>query len=405
MTLLDQEVKKQEPKGKKIVLFLLILSVFALIMIIVMMMALSGKQQTKELSISINGTDIEMQEGLLITDDNGVNYISIQKIAKTIGYNYLTGEYKQYNEDNTNTKCYLESANQVIQFEAGINKIYKINPTSDLDYEEYQLKNIVLKQNNLLYISLDDLEIALNVVESYSESDNKISLKTVETLYSEYKKSLPVETNNAVVGLSDNFNNKKAIAHGMLVISNEAGKWGVISSEDFSTIIGNKYSSIEFVESAGTFIVSDNNKYGVITDKEVIINLNYEEINLINNNPVCYKIRSGQKYVIVNEKGNPLSNKAYTSVGYNSQSSTEESVLAIKNFGENNINLLVVCENQKYGLVNLDNGTSVGECVLDKVYSKTENGEKNYYIQLQEQEILLAEYLEYINTTTVNVAQ
>ena len=53
----------------------------------------------------------------------------------------------------------------------------------------------------------------------------------------------------------------------------------------------------------------------------------------------------------------------------------------------------------------LDNGNSIGECVLDKIYSKTEGGQKIYYIQLQEQEILLDNYLEYLNTTTVNVGE
>ena len=80
MSLLDQEVKKEEPKGKKIVLFLLILSVFALIMVIVMMMALSENQPQK-LTMSINGTVIEIEEGLIITDQNGVEYISIRKIT------------------------------------------------------------------------------------------------------------------------------------------------------------------------------------------------------------------------------------------------------------------------------------------------------------------------------------
>ena len=207
-----------------------------------MMMALSGKQ-TKDLSMSINGTNIDIEEGLLTTDDNGVNYISIQKIAKQVGYNYLTGEYRQYNEDTTNTKCYLESANQVIQFEAGDKKIYKIDPTSNLDYEEYELENIILKQNNLLYVALNDLDVAVNVIYTASQADNKIVLNTVETLYTQNKTALPEQTNNALIELSDNFNNKKAIAYDMLVVSNESGKWGVVSAKDLSTIIGNKYSS------------------------------------------------------------------------------------------------------------------------------------------------------------------
>jgi len=404
MSLLDQEVKKEEPKGKKIVLLLLILSVFALIMVIVMMMALSGKK-TNDLSISVNGTNIEIEEGLLTTDDNGVNYISIRKIAKLIGYNYLTGEYRRYNEDTTNTKCYLESTNQVIQFEADTKKIYKIDPASNLDYEEYELSNIILKQNNLLYIALDDIKIALNVINSYSENDNKIVLSTVEALYNEYKISLPTQTNNALVGISDNFNNKKAIAYNMLVVSNESGKWGVVNSTDFSTIIGNKYSSIEFIESAGVFIVSDNNKYGVISEKKPIIDLNYEEINVINNNPLCYEVKLAENHAIVNKEGNLITNNLYNSFGYDSQNNLEESVLAIKELSSGKVNLLVVCKDGKYGLLNLDDGTTIGDCILDKIYSKTENGEKAYYIQLQGEEILLDKYLEYINTTTVNIGE
>lgn len=410
MSLLDQETKKEESRGKKVILLLLIFSVFALIMVIIMMMALSGKQ-TKELSISINGEDIKIEEGLLTTSDDGVNYISIQKIAKKLGYNYLTGEYKQYNEDTTNTKFYLESSDQIIQFEAGNKEIYKIDPTLNLDYEEYKLNNIILKQNDLLYISLEDISIALNTLYTYSQSDNKILLNTTEDLYTKYSANLSNQTNNNLTGLSDNFNNKKAIAYDMLIVSNESGKWGVVKASDYSTIIGNKYSSIEFIESANAFIVSDNNKYGVIVVKEelatnLIIDLKFERIRVINNNPLCYEVKIGENIAILNKEGKLISNNAYyNSVGYESSNTTEESVLVIKNFGTSKDNLLVVCKDKKYGLVNLDNGSSIGDCILDKIYSKTENGEKVYYIQLNEQEILLDKYLEYINTTTVNIVQ
>jgi len=399
MTLLDQEVKKQEPKGKKIVLILLIFSIFALIMLIVMMMALSGKQ-TKELTVSINTTNITIDEGLLTTDENGVNYISIQKIAKSIGYDYLTGEYKRYNEDVTNKKCYLENANQIVQFEANTNTIYKTTPDSILDYEEYKLKNKILNKNNLLYIALEDINIGLNVIYSYSQNDNKIILRTIEDLYKEKKTSLPKETNNTLVGISDDIDNKKTIAYNMLVVSNANGKWGVVNLTDFSTIIGNKYSSIKYIESANVFIVSDNNKYGVISTKanqNPIIDLNYEKINIVNNNPLCYEIKLAAKSALVNGEGEVVTNNLYNSIGYISQSAIEESVLVIKEFGKDKINILVANKDGKYGLLNLDNGTDIGDYILDKVYSKNENGNKVYYIQLQGQEILLDTYIERIN--------
>lgn len=402
MTLLDQEVKKEEPKGKKIVLLLLILSIMLLIFAIVAMVALGGNQ-TKALTLSVDGTNMTVDNDLLIADENGINYISISKISKSIGYDYLTGEYKQYSEDTTNTKCYLQNENQIIQFEADTNKVYKTTPDSDLDYEEYELNNKIIKSNNLLYIALDDVNVGLNITYSYSQNDNKVILNTMENLIEAYKTSLSEEFT-----ISEEFSNKKAILYDMLVVSNESQKWGVINKNDFSTVIGNKYSSVEFVESAGVFIVSDDNKYGVIskeTNQKPIINLNYEEVRVINNSPLCYQVKLAGRYGVINEDGKPIINNSYDSMGYNSTNTTEESVLAIKDIGKDKINALVVCKDGKYGLMSLDDGSTIADCILDKVYAKNENGEKKYYIQLKEQEVSLDKYIEYINTTTVDVGQ
>lgn len=407
MTLLDQEVKKEEPKGKKIVLFLLIFSIILLILVIVAMVALGGNK-SKSLTLSVNGSNLTIDNELLVTDENGVTYISISKISKAIGYDYLTGQYKRYDEDNTNTKGYLENENQIIQFEADTNKIYKTTPESNLDYEEYELKNNILKANNLLYISLDDVNVGLNITYAYSQNDNKILLNTVENLTDEYKTSLSEKTQNQFISVSDEFSNQKALAYDMLVVSNESGKIGVINKNDFSTIIGNKYSSLEFVEYAGVFIVSDDGKYGVISteaNRNPIIDLNYEEVKVINNVPLCYQVRLSGKYALIDEEGKLIVNEVYDSIGYNSQDNSQESVLAIKDLGKDKVNALVVCKEGKYGLINLDDGTSIVDCSLDKIYSKNENGEKKYYIQLQEQEISLDKYIEYINTTTVNIGQ
>ena len=191
----------------------------------------------------------------------------------------------------------------------------------------------------------------------------------------------------------------------MLVVSNENQKWGVVDS-NFSTIIGNRYSSLEFIESVGVFIASDENKYGVISkepNKRPIIDLNYEEINIINNSPVFYQVKLAGKYGIMNGQGKAIVNNEYDSMGYISQSTTEQNVLIIDEFGKNKETLLVVCKENKYGLINLSDGKAVGNCILDKIYAKTENGEKKYYVQLQEKEFTLDSYIESVNTTTVNI--
>lgn len=404
MTLLDQEVKKEEPKGKKIVLLLLIVSIILLISIIAIMFVLSSNKE-KPLTLSVNGSNITIENDLLITDENGNNYISLQKISKLIGYDYLTGEYKQYSEDATNSKCYLQNDYQIIQFEADSNKIYKTLQQSDLDYEEYELKNNIIKSNNLLYISLDDVNVGLGVVCTIMQADNTILFNTIDNIVESYKTSLPTQTNNELVEISDEYNNEKALLYNMLVVSNENKKWGVVNG-DFSTIIGNKYTSIEFIESAGAFIVSDENKYGVISSKpnqKPIIDLNYEEIKVINNSPIFYQVKLAGKYGIIDENGKVIINNEYDSIGYISQSTTEQSVLVIKEFGKDKDNMLVVCKGGKYGLVSLSNGNAIGDCVLDKIYAKTENGEKKYYIQLQGKEFSMEAYIENVTTTTVHV--
>ncbi len=301
----------------------------------------------------------------------------------------------------------MQNENQVIQFEADSNKIYKTVPDSNLDYEEYELNNKILKINNLLYIALDDVNVGLNVVYGFSQNDNRILLNTVDSLTEGYKTSLSEQTNNTIIEISPEFNNEKALSYNMLVVSNENQKWGVVDN-NFSTIIGNKYTSLEFIESAKAFIAADDNKYGVISiepNQRPIIDLNYEEIEVINNSPMFYKVKLAGKYGIIDGNGKPIINNEYDNMGYTTQSTTEQTVLVIKEFGKNKENLLVVCKEGKYGLVNLSDGKAIGDCILDKVYGKIENGQEKYYIQLQDKEFSLDDYIKSINTTKVNMEQ
>ncbi len=408
MTLLDQEVnnKPEAPKGKKIVLILLILAIILLIVVIAMMFVLS-QNQAKALTLSVNGSNVAIENDLLITSENGTNYVSIEKMSKLLGYDYLKGGYKEYTEDETNSKCYLQNEDQIIQFEADSNKISKTSSDSILDYEEYQLKNKIIKSNDLLYISLDDVNVGLEVVYTYSQENNQILFNTIENVTESYKNSLATQTNNQLLEISEEVDNEKALLYNMMVVANESKKWGVVDGS-YSTIIGNRYTSLKFVESAGVFIASDENKYGVISkepNQRPIIDLNYEEINVINNSPVYYQVKLAGKYGVINGQGKATVNNIYDSMGYISKSTNEISLLMIEDYGANKDNLLVVCKNGKYGLVNIDSGQEVIGCVLDKIYGKKENGTTNYYIGLQQQEISLDRYIEYINTSTINVGR
>lgn len=391
--LLGQEQKEQQPKGKKVVLTLLILSIILLLIIIVMLVALQGKQ-TKTLGLNVDGQDVQITESMLISDENGTNYISLKELSTLIGYNYLKGEYLQYTEDET--KCYLESENEIVGFEADSNKIYKTSQGSETDYAYYDLNNKIIQSNGILYIALEDLNVACNCSYNFSDQSYKIVINTVNQLSTDYSKYFTEKG----LTISDETINKKAIAYNMFVVSNESAKLGVYDS-NLNNIIGNKYDTMEFNEFSQNFIISNDNKYGVISkDGKVVIGLNYESIRIINYSPILYEIKLNSKIGVVNEKGEIVANIEYDSIGVSDISQGNGSKFIIENL--DNQNGLIVCKDSKYGIVNIETGQMIINCDVEKIYCKNENSEeKKYYVQVQNTEIELNQYIEYVNTTTV----
>lgn len=398
MDLLGQDTsKKEQPKGQKIVLMLLITSIVLLILIVVMIFALQGNKE-KKLGLVIDNKNIEIGQDMLINDESGVNYISLKQLSKAIGYNYLRGGYGEY-EENKN-KCYLESlesGNQIIGFEAESNKIYKTTQNSETDYEYYYLKNKVIQYNDVLYIALDDLNVGCNVVCSFSNEEYKIIISTPEDLL----KSYTTEFTQKGLTINDEIQNRKTIVYNMIVAANESGKLGVLDTKQ-NTIIGHKYTTMQFDEFSQNFIVSNENKYGIISKEgNIIAELKYDGIRVINYSPLLYEVKLNSKYGVLDETGKLIVNIEYDKLGFDEKSNLSERTLIIKNLNSNQ-NGIVVCKTAKYGIVNLTTGQMVINCDVDKIYSKTNSsGEEQYYIQLQNTEIDLSKYIEYINTTTV----
>lgn len=392
MNLLGNE-PKQEVKGKKLVLTLLIISIILLIFILIMMFALGGRK-TKTLGLNIDGADIQITENMLISKENGT-YISLEKLSPLLGYNYLRGGYLEYVEDNT--KCYLQNETQIIGFEANTNEIYKTTQNSTTDYEYYKLNNNIIQENGMLYIELEDLNVACNAYYTFSETAYKILLYTPKNLTTAYA----TQFSNEGFTIDSNYNNQKAMAYNMVVVSNENGRMGVVDW-DANPIISPKYTTMEFDEFSQSFIVSDENKYGVIPKQgnNVIVELKYEDIKVINYSPLLYQVKLNNKFGILNKSGQTIVNAEYDKIGFTSSSNTIESTLIIKDI--NDQDGIVVCKNGKYGLISLSTGRAIFDCNVDKIYSKTDNnGKKSYYIELQNTEIDLATYIDYINTTTV----
>ena len=393
MDLLGRE-PKQEVKGKKAVLILLIISVILLILILVMIYALKG-QTKKTLGLNINGQDVQITENMIISNDQAT-YISLENLSSYLGYDYLRGGYLEYVENEN--KCYLESKEQIIGFEVNSNQIYKTVPNSTTDYQYYKLRNNVVQQNGILYIALEDLNVACNVIYTFDKTIYKIIISDPENLTASYAESFL----KAGFTIDDNPNNKKTMAYNMVVVSNESNRMGVVDW-NANSIIGNKYTTMEFNEFAQNFIVSNDNKYGVISKEGKVIqglDLKYDMVEIINYSPLLYEVKLNNKFGVLDQNGNIIVNVVYDNIGFKSNSNIIESTLIIKNIGGQDG--IVVCKSGKYGIVSLKTGQMIIDCNVDKIYSKTSiGGEKVYFIELQNTEIELARYIEHIRATTV----
>lgn len=396
MDLLRQEIQsKKEPKGKKIVLSLLIISIVLLIVLILIVAMLKDNNSNVTLGLTVNGQEVEIIDNMLIEGTDGKGYISIQNIAKLIGDNYIEGGYL-HDKDNKN-KCYIENSNQIIEYEVDSKSIRKVNLNSKIEDEEYKLKNNIIINNDNKYIALEDLNIGCNVVYSFSEEEYKIKLYTAETLVEIYNEALEENLN-----VSNSLNNQKAMLYNMLVVSNiKENKMGVIDTDN-NLLISYIYSTIEYNEYLENFIVSDKNKYGVISKEgRKIIEPKYQEIEIISYSPVLYKVKLNNEYGVLDKTGTTKVNIGYDKIGFNEQSNTIEPVCIIRNV-INNHDGIVVCKDNKYGIVDLENGKMIIECEVDKIYSKVYDKEENkYYVEIKETEIDLQEYIDYVNTTTV----
>lgn len=396
----EEFIPKESNKKKKLVLTLLIISVVLLVFAIAIVSVLPTNQKNA-LTLTVDNTNMDIVENLLISDEQGITYISLNKASAMIGYKYLQGGYLEFTEDLT--KCYLENDYQVIGFEANSNKIYKTKPNSQVEYQYYELSNNIIKSGNDLYIALDDLNIGCNVVFTYLQDTNNIKIETPQFI-AEQKNATFTET-SSYSNVSQEFDNQKAAAYNMLVITDKSKKVGVVTN-DLATIISAKYSNMLFDEYTQNFIVSNNDKHGVISKEgKLIIDLKYEDIEIIKYEPLLYEAKLNNKLGVLDKDGNVLVELEYDSLGYpGNKLIGANATLLIKDVNKEGDGI-VVKKDGKYGVVSLTTGKIIGACELDAIYSKTDElGQNSYYIRLQDKEYTLKEYIDIRNTVEVNLS-
>lgn len=399
MDLLENNKKKKgKTQAQKIILILLVISIILSIIVGIAIVLVSMKKDDALYTISINNKSFNATDLQLLTLEDNVDYISLKNIANKLGYEYYNGEFKT-TEENKN-KGYIYNGNNVVQFFADENNIYKSEEQSVTDYEYYVLDNKILLYQNNLYIALDDLDVALNLILKYSSKNKVIQITTPEYWISSNKEILARDE----ITISDSQNNIKALSYGYVIISKN-NKYGVISLNG-DELIGTKYGSIEFIEYTKEFKTSNSsNEFGIISiDGMSRVNLQYDSIDIMNYNPLLYKVKYMQKYGIIKSDGTLITNELYDSIGYPQNKEKEINyTLIVPNINENIPESIIVCANGKYGLINAETGETVLACSLNGIYSATKDDVVYYIVETQERKFYLDDYITELNRVTVKL--
>ena len=440
MNLIEESFQTKEEKNKKTAIRIVLAAIILVVILIIGIVSYMAYIKGQELKVSLDGNSNNDVKKMLVFE-NGTVYAPIKRISSYLGYNSYNGEY--FEKSESSSKCYVESENEVANFELNSRKIYKLDLNARAEnYEYVYSKEPVRAIGGELYASAEAIEKAFNVSFQYNEEKNSVQIFTLPYLVNFYN---PYVLNWGYVGISEEFANQKAILKDMLVVTNNNRKVGVLDTEGKS-ILEVKYSSITYLSSVGEggdFLVEDNGKVGVMSkNRETKIQLIYDSIELLDLDAGLYvaskdgkygvldlrgkviiyiendeigvdtsrfkengiknkyilaenliPVRKDRKWGLCDTKGNLLVDYQYDSLGYTATSSRNAlSLLVIPEY-----NVIVACKDKKYTLLN-----SIGEelfsgPVADDIYMTIDGGKKHYFIRANDQEMDAEEYLNQID--------
>ena len=434
MNIIDENFVEKEKKANtklpKIILAIIIVLVIAIIGIVVAL----GYIENSQLKVSIDGQVQAKVKDMLVFEGDTV-YIPIRDIASYVGYQSYSGDYAERSE--AKNKCYIQNDDEIANFVLNSNKIYKLETQqSNSEYTYFYSKKPVKAINGKLYISSDALANAFNLSFTYDTDSNRVYIYTMPYLIESYSAKV---LDYGYDSISDNFINQKAVLNSMLVVTKNQGKSYAVIDLKGNAIIEAKYDNIEYLENTGDFLVTSNNKVGIISSKrETKVQLLYDSLELVDSDSGLFIAKKDNKYGIIDSKGNikvyieydeigidntkfeknniknkylldngmipakkdkywgafdkngkTVLNFEYDSFGYTATSNREAiNLLIIPDY-----NLMVVCQNKKYALVS-STGDMVIRPVLDDVYMTISSGKKYYYMNVSDRKIDIIEFLD-----------
>lgn len=433
MNLYEEDTTQADNEKTKKIVTILAVTIGILLLLCIAIVVYIYYIQATELKVYINGTQVSVAEDeVIVTDDN--IYISIKDMCEKIGYTYNNGEYKMsYYEDKD--KCYLTNGVETVSYILGADSIYKVTKENNQDYEYYNIDEPVISNNEKLYTTVEGLSLGCNLSISHTKKSNTLTIYTLPYLYDYY--SSRISGANAD---ETNYENKKAILYGMIIVENDNKEYGV-KDLNGEIIIGQKYSEISFVsysqefivktendkvgiltkdantkikpeydsikqisDTLGLYLVCNNNKYGIINENEQkIAYLEYDEIGIDQSkftnddieNPYilygeCIPVKKNGKWGMIDTNGNEILPLQYDEFGCKTSSDSELSTSPLLLVPE--YKAIVVRKNNFYGLYN-SSGEELIPIATTDMYSVTSSGTKNYYVTYSGQRIDILDYL------------
>lgn len=442
MNLLDEDFSTNKTNKTKniikIIIIFIVLIVIAIIGILSYMMYLEGTT----LKVFLNNQENADVKNLLIFETDGTIYVPVRAISSYLGYNSYSGEYSNRSEDNS--KCYVESEDEVANLTLNSNKIYKLNlQEKDNNYTYIYMDKPVKAINGELYITTDGMQKVFNTTFLYDQASNRITINTLPFLISGYSN---IVLDYGYTNLSQTFENEKAVLKNMLIVTDDR-YFGVINASDGTEILECKYDDILYQEITGDFIVCSNDKFGIMgTDKRTKVNINYDSIELmdydaglylvsrnnrygvidLNGNNIIYvendqigvdisrfeendlktgyillnnliPVKKDDKWGLFNIKGNQVVDFEYDSFGYIANSNREAlNLLVIPSY-----NVMVACLDNRYTLLN-SSGEQPIRAFVDDIYMTISGGKKYYQMTANDKTYDVEEYLDRLGVQPVN---
>lgn len=190
---------------------------------------------------------------------------------------------------------------------------------------------------------------------------NIVTIYPIEELVNSYKDALSQKGYT----LTTNFRNQRGLYEGYAVVG-KGQKYGVvkITNGQYEELISARYDTVEYIQSIGEYIISSNNKFGMIKPGEELptIELKYDEITLMDASKELYIVQLNSKYGVVNSDGKEIIPVEYDQIGLNDasvyagQGITNKYVIADK--------CIPVVKNNLYGMYNTE-----GYCLIPTKYN------------------------------------